>query len=116
MTTAGEKLCHHRRQGYAIQDQEVAHGLRSIACPIRGKDGTMVAVANIAVQATQYTTTEMVRRFRSPLRETCDEVTRRLSPVNPVGECCRLCGEGEAGEVRAMALKTCSKRVWAVPR
>ncbi|MFC0529964.1 IclR family transcriptional regulator [Phytohabitans kaempferiae] len=70
-----------RRQGYAIQDQEVAHGLRSIACPIRGKDGTIVAAANVAVQASQYTTTEMVRRFRSPLRETCDEVTRRLSLV-----------------------------------
>ena len=70
-----------RRQGYAVQDQEVAHGLRSIACPIRGKDGTIVAAANIAVQASQYSAAELVRRFRTPLREVCDEVTRRLSLV-----------------------------------
>lgn len=67
-----------RRQGYATQDQEVAHGLRSIACPIRGRDGGIVAAANVAVQASQYTTAELVRRFRAPLREACEEITRRL--------------------------------------
>ena len=70
-----------RRQGYAVQDQEVAHGLRSIACPIRDRDGGIVAGANVAVQASQYTAAELVRRFRAPLRDACEEITRRLSLV-----------------------------------
>lgn len=70
-----------RQQGYAVQDQEVAHGLRSIAVPIRGKEGRYVAAANIAVQASQYELSELVERFRDALMDVCDELSGRLALI-----------------------------------
>ena len=40
-----------RRQGYAIVDQELEEGLRSVAAPVRQPDGEVVAGVNIAVHA-----------------------------------------------------------------
>jgi IclR family transcriptional regulator, pca regulon regulatory protein len=40
-----------RRQGYAIVDQELEEGLRSVAAPVRERDGEVVAGVNIAVHA-----------------------------------------------------------------
>ncbi|MGN9757626.1 IclR family transcriptional regulator domain-containing protein [Streptomyces sp. SD31] len=39
------------RQGYAIVDQELEEGLRSVAAPVRERDGAVVAGVNIAVHA-----------------------------------------------------------------
>ncbi|WDV55801.1 IclR family transcriptional regulator C-terminal domain-containing protein [Streptomyces coeruleorubidus] len=40
-----------RRQGYAVVDQELEEGLRSVAAPVRDRDGDVVAAVNIAVHA-----------------------------------------------------------------
>ncbi|MCF1592966.1 IclR family transcriptional regulator domain-containing protein [Streptomyces muensis] len=40
-----------RRQGYAVVDQELEEGLRSVAAPVREPDGEVVAGVNIAVHA-----------------------------------------------------------------
>ncbi|MEU0193457.1 IclR family transcriptional regulator C-terminal domain-containing protein [Streptomyces afghaniensis] len=40
-----------RRQGYAVVDQELEEGLRSVAAPVRDRDGEVVAAVNIAVHA-----------------------------------------------------------------
>ncbi|OUD03978.1 IclR family transcriptional regulator domain-containing protein [Streptomyces swartbergensis] len=40
-----------RRQGYAVVDQELEEGLRSVAAPVRDRDGFVVAAVNIAVHA-----------------------------------------------------------------
>lgn len=40
-----------RRQGYAVVDQELEEGLRSVAAPVRDRDGDAVAAVNIAVHA-----------------------------------------------------------------
>jgi IclR family pca regulon transcriptional regulator len=40
-----------RRQGYAIVDQELEEGLRSVAAPVRDSSGTVVAAVNIPVHA-----------------------------------------------------------------
>ncbi|MGU3436055.1 IclR family transcriptional regulator domain-containing protein [Actinomycetes bacterium M1A6_2h] len=43
-----------RAQGFAIVDQELEAGLRSLAAPIRDAAGTVVAAANISTQAARY--------------------------------------------------------------
>ncbi|MBN2333850.1 MAG: IclR family transcriptional regulator [Deltaproteobacteria bacterium] len=43
-----------RRQGYAINNGEMAPELRSVAAPVRNGEGKVVAAANIAVNASQY--------------------------------------------------------------
>jgi IclR family pca regulon transcriptional regulator len=40
-----------RLQGYAVVDQELEEGLRSVAAPVRDRDGEVVAAVNIAVHA-----------------------------------------------------------------
>ncbi len=40
-----------RDQGWAMQDEELAYGLRSVAAPIIGPDGRVLAGVNLAVQS-----------------------------------------------------------------
>jgi len=53
------------RQGYAIVDQELEEGLRSIAAPVRDRDGKVVAAVNIAVPAGRNSV-ESIRRDLLP--------------------------------------------------
>ncbi|MER6162641.1 IclR family transcriptional regulator C-terminal domain-containing protein [Streptomyces sp. NPDC001868] len=54
-----------RRQGYAVVDQELEEGLRSVAAPVRDRDGEVVAGVNIPVHAGR-TSVESVRRDLLP--------------------------------------------------
>ncbi|MFF7393507.1 IclR family transcriptional regulator C-terminal domain-containing protein [Streptomyces scabiei] len=54
-----------RRQGYALVDQELEEGLRSVAAPVRDRDGEVVAAVNIPVHAGR-TSVEAVRRGLLP--------------------------------------------------
>lgn len=49
-----------RSSGYALIDQEVELGLRSIAVPILNSRGTTVAAMNIGVAATQHDAGDLV--------------------------------------------------------
>jgi IclR family pca regulon transcriptional regulator len=44
-----------RRQGYALTDQELEEGLRSVAVPIRDSSGEVVAALNVSVHASRTT-------------------------------------------------------------
>ncbi len=48
-----------RRAGFAIVDQELEVGLRSIAVPVRGHAGAVVAAMNIGTHASRVTLAEM---------------------------------------------------------
>ncbi len=67
-----------RRQGYAIVDQELEAGLRSIAAPIREPAGAAIAAVNLSTQASRTTVTDMKRRLLPPLRETATAIERDL--------------------------------------
>ncbi|UUU26213.1 IclR family transcriptional regulator domain-containing protein [Streptomyces sp. DSM 40750] len=54
-----------RRQGYAVVDQELEEGLRSVAVPVRDRDGEVVAGVNIPVHAGRNSV-ESVRRDLLP--------------------------------------------------
>ena len=69
-----------REQGWAMQDEELAYGLRSVAGPMTGSDGRVVAGVNLAVQARDWSTQRIVRELR-PARP------RRPAPRSP--PCCR---------------------------
>ncbi|PVH27502.1 IclR family transcriptional regulator domain-containing protein [Pararhodobacter oceanensis] len=55
------------RDGYAVIDQEVEIGLRSIAVPVMNMRGEVVAALNIGLAATQAEAGELVARFQAPL-------------------------------------------------
>jgi len=67
-----------RRQGYAIVDQELEVGLRSIAAPIRDPAEAVIAAVNLSAQASRTTVADMKRRLLPPLRETAAAIERDL--------------------------------------
>jgi IclR family transcriptional regulator, pca regulon regulatory protein len=57
-----------RTQGYAVIDQELEMGLRSIAVPIADRAGRTLAAINIGAQASRVTVGEMIERYLPALR------------------------------------------------
>ena len=58
-----------RRQGWALVDQELEEGLRSIAVPLRSPGGEVVAAMNLSTQAHRRTPAAIRRELLPPLRE-----------------------------------------------
>jgi IclR family pca regulon transcriptional regulator len=58
-----------RAQGWATQDEELAFGLRSVAAPVHDASGQVVAGANIAVQAREWSAQRIVRELRPLITE-----------------------------------------------
>jgi IclR family transcriptional regulator, pca regulon regulatory protein len=74
-----EELDKIREQGWAMQDEELAYGLRSVAGPIVGADGRVVAGVNLAVQARDWSNQRIVRELRPAVLATCEEISALLS-------------------------------------
>jgi IclR family pca regulon transcriptional regulator len=72
------QLARVRAEGYAIQDEELAAGLRSIAAPVREADGRVVAAVNVAVPASSVSAEELRTKIRAPLLNACGQISRRL--------------------------------------
>ena len=53
--------------GYAIVDEELEMGLRSIAVPIRDRSRKIVAAINVSTQSSRFTPAEMKREILPPL-------------------------------------------------
>lgn len=68
-----------RRQGWALVDQELEDGLRSVAAPIAGADGSVVAAINLSTHASRRTLEAIRRELLPPLRETAAGIARDLA-------------------------------------
>ncbi|HTS24047.1 MAG TPA: IclR family transcriptional regulator C-terminal domain-containing protein [Casimicrobiaceae bacterium] len=62
-----------RRSGYAMVDQELEIGLRSIAVPVIDGEGRVVAAINVGTQSSRVSLAEMEGRFLPLLRATAQE-------------------------------------------
>ncbi|MEU6351470.1 IclR family transcriptional regulator C-terminal domain-containing protein [Streptomyces sp. NPDC047072] len=74
-----------RRQGHALVDQELEEGLRSIAAPVRNRDGEVVAAVNIPVQAGRTTLAAVRRDLLPPLLETVAAIEADLAMATGPG-------------------------------
>lgn len=77
-TDLREEIERARVQGYAIVDQELELGLRSVAVPIRRRDGSVVAGLNAGVQAGRIDVRTMQRDFVPVLQAAAGEIGRAL--------------------------------------
>ena len=68
-----------RRQGYAVVDQELEEGLRSIAVPLRDRSGTVTAAVNLSTHAGRRTIASMRDELLPPLRETAARIEADLA-------------------------------------
>lgn len=70
---------HARESGFAVNDQEMELGLRSIAVPITGSEGTVVAALNIGASAARTTQIEMERNFLPELRSAAGKISELIA-------------------------------------
>jgi IclR family transcriptional regulator, pca regulon regulatory protein len=75
----GEEIARVRRQGYALVDEELEVGLRSLAAPIRGRGGDVVAAVNLSAHAPRTSVADMKRSMLAPLHETAAAIERDLA-------------------------------------
>ena len=54
-------------QGWALVDQELEEGLRSIAAPIHGSDGRVIAAMNVSTHTSRCSHDEIADAFLAPL-------------------------------------------------
>jgi IclR family pca regulon transcriptional regulator len=67
-----------QRDGYSIIDQELEHGLRSMAVPIQSPSGKVVAALNIGAHAQRVSIEEMQTKFLPHLRGAAQELSLLL--------------------------------------
>ncbi len=72
------ELTRIRADGWALQDEELAFGLRSVAAPVRDACGAVIAGANIAVQARDWSTRRIVRELKPLVAKTCVDISHLL--------------------------------------
>ncbi len=70
-------------QGYALVDQELEIGLRSIAVPIHDANGAVVAAMNLSLPASSTGMEEMHSRLLPALRMTAADIERDLAAGGP---------------------------------
>ncbi|KAA9108303.1 helix-turn-helix domain-containing protein [Microbacterium rhizomatis] len=70
-----------RAQGWALVDGELEPGLRSIAVPVRGRDGGVVAALNVSTSATRDSVERLTDEYLPPLRDAAAAVEAELRLV-----------------------------------
>ncbi|MFF0658971.1 MULTISPECIES: IclR family transcriptional regulator [Micromonospora] len=65
-------------QGYAIVDQELEEGLRSLAAPIHGENGSVIAAVNVSAHASRGSSEVIRRELLPPLLETAKRIEEDL--------------------------------------
>jgi IclR family pca regulon transcriptional regulator len=73
-----EILTETREAGFTIVEEELEIGLRSIAVPVRGASGSVVAALNIGAQATRVTSRQMKESFLPVLLKGSQELSALL--------------------------------------
>jgi IclR family pca regulon transcriptional regulator len=68
-----------RAQDYALTDEELELGLRSIAVPVRNRQNRTVAAINVGVHAARVSTAEMIERLLPVLHENARTFVHLLS-------------------------------------
>jgi IclR family transcriptional regulator, pca regulon regulatory protein len=72
------ELVRVRAQGWALVDQELEEGLRSVAAPIRDRTGRVVAAVNVSAHASRATKETVRRVLLPPLLATAEHIEADL--------------------------------------
>ncbi len=72
-----------KKNEFAINNEELTPGLRSVASPIINKQGHIVAAVNIAVSSSLYSLPKLKQDLISPLRKTALAISAALGYDSP---------------------------------
>ncbi len=70
-----------RKRGWAISDERLSLGIRSIAAPVRDAAGGIVAAMNVTVHAAETSVEELQRRHLPLLLDTAAKITDEWSQL-----------------------------------
>jgi IclR family pca regulon transcriptional regulator len=73
-----DELDQVRQRGYAINDEELAAGLRSVAAPLRNAEGEIVAAINISVPSARVSRSDLERRLAPLVKTTARDICLAL--------------------------------------
>jgi IclR family pca regulon transcriptional regulator len=79
------ELAKVRRQGWALVDQELEEGLRSVGAPIRDRAGKTVAAVNLSAHASRMTIAAARRGLVPPLLATAERIEADLRAASTRG-------------------------------
>jgi IclR family pca regulon transcriptional regulator len=68
-----------REKGFAINNEELAPGLRSVAAPVKNRQGKVVGAINIAVSSGLFSLERLKKELLPPLLETTQAISATLS-------------------------------------
>jgi IclR family pca regulon transcriptional regulator len=71
------ELTRVRMAGLSVNNEELAYGLRSMAVPVRGQGGEVVAAINVAVHRTAASIGDLVDRLGPKLKRTAADISAR---------------------------------------
>ena len=71
------------RAGFALVDQELEDGLRSIAVPVRGRDGSVIAAVNVSLHAARTSAQDARAAVLPALRATAAAISADASAIEP---------------------------------
>jgi IclR family pca regulon transcriptional regulator len=73
-----------RAQGWALTDEQLAGGIRSVAAPIRDGSGTVIAAMNVTVHAAETSLAVLLGEFLPLLLTTASEVSADFARYDSV--------------------------------
>jgi IclR family pca regulon transcriptional regulator len=75
-------LAEVRKRGWALSDERLSLGIRSIAAPVRDAAGTTVAAVNVTVHASETSVRELKARHLPLLLETAHKITQEWANLS----------------------------------
>ncbi len=93
-----EELAKVREQGWALVDQELEEGLRSIAVPIRHRSGAVIAAINVSTTVSAHTLESMHEQLLPALFSAADKISHDLTAARPFSRP----GKGRNGRANAL--------------
>lgn len=75
------ELTQIRSQGWALVDQELEEGLRSVAAPVRDREGRVVAAVNVSAHASRASREAVRNTLLPPLLATAERIEADLRDV-----------------------------------
>ncbi|MBA2384424.1 MAG: IclR family transcriptional regulator [Actinobacteria bacterium] len=72
-----------RTAGVAVNNEELAYGLRSIAAPIRSRSGEVVAALNLAVHRSMISIDDLIEKYGPPVKRAADTISAEIGHRSP---------------------------------
>ena len=72
-----------RATGVAVNNEELAYGLRSVAAPVRSRSGDVVAAVNLAVHRSMVSIDDLIERYGPAVKRTADAISEEIGHRSP---------------------------------